>query len=73
MVGGEEGDAGAARGIDPEAGAQAVGVAGMAAHPPPAAEQIVAAAFAGDGQELHREAVGAVEAAVRLAVAAADR
>src|SRR5438105_3158575 len=57
----EEGDAGVADGVDPEAGADAISIAGMAPHRPGAAEQIVTATRLGDWQALHGEAVGAIE------------
>src|SRR4051794_28975148 len=65
-AGGEIGDADAARGVDPEPRAQAVSVAGMADQRPRVAERVVARRTL--GEDLHGEAVAAVEILLGVAV-----
>src|SRR5215218_2414939 len=67
--GGEEGNAGVADRIDPEARTDAIGIAGMTPHGACTAEQIVMAARLRDRQALHGETIGAVETVLIGAVA----
>src|ERR1044072_6542899 len=73
IAGGEIGDADAVFAVDPEARASAISVAGMAAHPPFAVEQVVAADVAAARQILHPDAIYAIEAPFAVAIAAVER